>query len=131
MTTRNFPDAVLMPMLRLIAEGHTDQEIADRMHVSVATVARRKRALLRRMGARNRAHLVALAVWDGLITIRPADDGKALPVPIGIPGRSLLWYRTRLAVSVLRQRASPASRDAALQVLEGQHDNQFIAAEGA
>ena len=48
-------------VLQLIAEGHTRQEIAQRLRISVATVALHRRNLLTRLRARNTAQLIIRA----------------------------------------------------------------------
>jgi DNA-binding NarL/FixJ family response regulator len=56
-------------VLGLIAVGADRQEIADELTISVATVRTHVRNLLRKLGARNRAHAIALAVQHGLIEL--------------------------------------------------------------
>lgn len=46
--------------LALIAEGLTDREIADRLNLGVVTVRQHVRDLRTRLGARTRAHAVAI-----------------------------------------------------------------------
>lgn len=48
-------------MVRLIAEGLTDKEIAYRMGIAHATAQKHASNLLERLDARNRAHAVAIA----------------------------------------------------------------------
>ena len=50
-----------------IADGHTTQEIADRLFISRTTVDTHVRKAMGRLGARNRAHLIALALVAGEI----------------------------------------------------------------
>lgn len=54
-------------ILRRVAEGDQDKEIAERFRLSVRTVEDHVLRLRIRFGARNRAHLAALAVRVGLI----------------------------------------------------------------
>lgn len=56
-------------VLSLIAAGADRQEIADELTISVATVRTHVRNLLRKLGARNRAHAIALATQHGLIEL--------------------------------------------------------------
>lgn len=53
-------------VLRLIAEGHTNAEIADALVVSEATVKTHVHHLLNKLGARDRAHAIVLARQRGL-----------------------------------------------------------------
>lgn len=55
-------------VLRLLALGLTDQEIATRLYVSVATVKTHNHHLLRKLNARNRTQAVARARQLGLLT---------------------------------------------------------------
>jgi DNA-binding CsgD family transcriptional regulator len=48
-----------------IAQGHTSAEIARRMFLSQATIETHVRKAMLRLGARNRAHLIALALQAG------------------------------------------------------------------
>jgi two-component system response regulator NreC len=54
-------------ILRLIAEGRTNKEIAERLYVSVRTVERHRTAITQKLGLHNRAELVSYAVRRGLI----------------------------------------------------------------
>jgi DNA-binding CsgD family transcriptional regulator len=64
-------------VLSLIAVGADRQGIADELTISVATVRTHVRNLLRKLGARNRAHAIALAMQHGLLEPAPppAQDG--------------------------------------------------------
>lgn len=53
-------------VLRLIAEGRTNAEIADALIVSEATVKTHVHHLLNKLGARDRAHAIVLARQRGL-----------------------------------------------------------------
>lgn len=55
-------------ILRLIADGHTDVEIAARMGTSKGAVRSNVFSLCRRIGARHRAHAVAIGFREGLVT---------------------------------------------------------------
>jgi DNA-binding NarL/FixJ family response regulator len=50
-------------VLAMLADGLTDKEIAQRLHLSTRTVSKHVGAVLTKLGARNRAH--AAAKWDG------------------------------------------------------------------
>jgi two-component system, NarL family, response regulator NreC len=54
-------------VLRLVALGHTNQEIADNLYLSVKTVESYKGRLMEKLGLRGRAALVRYAVEAGLL----------------------------------------------------------------
>lgn len=60
-------------VLALIASGADLQQIADELTLSVTTVRTHARNALRKLGARNRAHAIALAIQHGVID--PEEPG--------------------------------------------------------
>lgn len=56
-------------ILRLIAHGTADEEIAHLLHLSLKTVRNHHYAIKSKIGARNDAHLVWLAIGAGLVAI--------------------------------------------------------------
>jgi PAS domain S-box-containing protein len=52
-------------VVRLVAQGRTDPEIADELHISHNTARTHVRNALSKTGSRSRAHLVAKALGDG------------------------------------------------------------------
>jgi DNA-binding CsgD family transcriptional regulator len=56
-------------ILYLVAEGLTNAEIARRLHISAHTVAQHIAEMLRAVGARCRAELVARAYCDGMLPV--------------------------------------------------------------
>ena len=56
-----------LEVLRLVARGHTNGEIASSLFLSGATVKTHMASLLRKLGARDRVQLVVLAYESGLI----------------------------------------------------------------
>lgn len=54
-------------VLRLLAMGHTSQEIADKLFLSVKTVESHKARLKTKLGFRGRAELVRYAIQTGLL----------------------------------------------------------------
>ncbi|HEX4725760.1 MAG TPA: response regulator transcription factor [Pseudonocardiaceae bacterium] len=58
-------------VLRLIADGYSNQGIADALVVSVETVRTHIKSLLRKLSARDRAHAVSLGYRTGLLTAAP------------------------------------------------------------
>lgn len=56
-------------VLRLLVQGHTNQQIADRIHVSVKTVETYRARLAQKLGLSTRADLIRYALETGLLTI--------------------------------------------------------------
>ncbi|MDP9073926.1 MAG: helix-turn-helix transcriptional regulator [Actinomycetota bacterium] len=56
-----------LDVLRLLADGRTTADIARALAYSESTVKQLVHAILRSIGARNRAHAVALAIRADLI----------------------------------------------------------------
>ncbi|MDH2424270.1 response regulator transcription factor [Sphaerisporangium sp. TRM90804] len=54
-------------ILKLVAEGHSSQEIADMLFISVKTVERHRANLLQKLGMRDRLELTRYAIRVGLI----------------------------------------------------------------
>ncbi|HEY7414637.1 MAG TPA: response regulator transcription factor [Ktedonobacteraceae bacterium] len=54
-------------VLQLVAEGSTNQEIADRLYLSIKTVQSHRAAVMEKLGLRDLAHLVRYAVRRGLV----------------------------------------------------------------
>jgi DNA-binding NarL/FixJ family response regulator len=53
--------------LQLVAEGFTNQEIADQLGLSVKTVQTHRAAVMEKLGLRDVTHLVRYAVRRGLV----------------------------------------------------------------
>lgn len=56
-----------MEVLKLVAEGHTNQVIADQLVVSIKTVQAHRANVMEKLGLHNITHLVRFAVRAGLI----------------------------------------------------------------
>ncbi|MBM2825646.1 MAG: response regulator transcription factor [Dehalococcoidales bacterium] len=56
-------------ILRIIAEGHTNQEIADLLVLSVATVQTHRAHIMSKLGLRHPAELIKYAIRHGFITV--------------------------------------------------------------
>lgn len=54
-------------VLQLVAEGYTNQEIADQLHISVKTVQSHRAAVMEKLELRDVTHLVRYAVRRGLV----------------------------------------------------------------
>jgi DNA-binding CsgD family transcriptional regulator len=53
-----------------LARGSRTEEMADALYLSTHTVRSHVKTLLRKLGARTRAHAVAIAFADGALEIR-------------------------------------------------------------
>jgi DNA-binding NarL/FixJ family response regulator len=51
-------------VLELLAQGHTNEEVASRLYLSPRTVQTHVRNLMRKLGARSRMHALALALGE-------------------------------------------------------------------
>ena len=65
-------------VLQLVAEGHTPQEIAPRLRISVVTVALHRRNLLTRLRARDTAQLIIQAQARVRLSIAPVVPQTAV-----------------------------------------------------
>ncbi|MEI9971633.1 MAG: response regulator transcription factor [Ignavibacteriota bacterium] len=54
-------------VLELLANGHSNQEISDRLKIAHQTVKNHVKGILRKLGANDRTHAVALAVKRGYV----------------------------------------------------------------
>jgi DNA-binding NarL/FixJ family response regulator len=61
-------------VLEQLAQGHTNQAIAEQLDVSVKTIESYRARLLRKLGLRSRAELVRYAVETGLLRRRGPQD---------------------------------------------------------
>jgi PAS domain S-box-containing protein len=61
-------------VVSLAAQGLTSHEIADTLSLSRATVETHFRGAVRRLGARNRAHAIALALTRGEVALPAATE---------------------------------------------------------
>ncbi len=58
-------------VLRLLALGHTNQEIAEQLYISVRTAETHRAHIMRKLGLSSRAELVRHALEHGLIDAQP------------------------------------------------------------
>ena len=72
-----------LDVLVLLAQGHENHAIARRLYLSDETVRTHVKAILARLGARNRTHAVGIAYRRGLLTTvlygQPSAAAKSLP----------------------------------------------------
>jgi two-component system response regulator NreC len=54
-------------VLQYVAEGRTNQEIADRLFISIKTVLRHRESVMEKLGFHNRTELIKYAISKGLI----------------------------------------------------------------
>jgi len=64
-------------VLQLLAQGHTNQEAADRLAVSVKTIEKHRKRLSDKLGLKSRAQLFRFAVEVGLLEDAAAGSGDA------------------------------------------------------
>ena len=57
-----------MEVLKLVAEGHTNQEIADQLVLSIKTVQAHRANVMEKLGLHDVTHLVRFAIRHGLIS---------------------------------------------------------------
>jgi two-component system, NarL family, response regulator NreC len=62
-------------VLRLLAQGHSNQQIADRVGVSVKTVETYRTRIREKLGLKERAELYRFAVESGLLDTEPEEPG--------------------------------------------------------
>ena len=62
-----------MDMLRLIARGHTTEEICEELKISGYTITSRITSIFSKLGAKNRAHAVAIALRRGIIDLEDVN----------------------------------------------------------
>ena len=61
-------------VLRLLAQGHSNQEIADQIRVSVKTVETYRTRLREKLGLKGRADLYRFAVESGILDTDPVES---------------------------------------------------------
>lgn len=64
-----------LEVLKLVAEGHTNQAIADRLGLSRKTIDAHRTNLMRKLGLHDVRDLVKYALREGLITLDPGPSG--------------------------------------------------------
>jgi two-component system response regulator NreC len=74
-----------MEVLRLLAQGHTNQEAADRLSISIKTVETHRKRLSDKLGLKSRSELFRFAVESNLLERNPPPptSGDESPLPQG------------------------------------------------
>ncbi len=63
-------------VLQLIAEGHTNQGIANELYISVKTVEAHKSHIMSKLHARNRTDLIRYAIRKGIVRLESVEEGE-------------------------------------------------------
>lgn len=63
-------------VLQLIAEGHTNQSIADELVISVKTVEAHKAHIMSKLHARNRTDLIRFALSKGIVHLESVEEAQ-------------------------------------------------------
>ena len=63
-------------VLQLIAEGHTNQQIADELVVSVKTVEAHKAHIMDKLKAKSRTDLIRYALKRGIVKLESVDEAE-------------------------------------------------------
>jgi DNA-binding CsgD family transcriptional regulator len=58
-------------VLQLLVRGHTNREVAERLHISVRTAEWHRASIQRKLNVTSRAGLVAFAALHGLVQLGP------------------------------------------------------------
>jgi DNA-binding CsgD family transcriptional regulator len=74
-------------VLGLVATGHGNEQIGRRLNVTINTVKAHISSSLRKLGANDRAHAVALAIWGGILA-KPDTSKPSQPSSTGRPKRA-------------------------------------------
>ena len=65
-------------VLQLIAEGHTNQGIANELYISVKTVEAHKSHIMSKLHARNRTDLIRYAIRKGIVRMESVEEGESM-----------------------------------------------------
>ncbi len=65
-------------VLQLIAEGYTNQGIANELYISVKTVEAHKAHIMAKLHARNRTDLIRYAIRKGIVRLESAAEAQSL-----------------------------------------------------
>lgn len=73
-------------VLQLIAEGHTNQGIANELYISVKTVEAHKAHIMAKLHARNRTDLIRYALRKGIVRLESVEEAEQMLVNMGDEG---------------------------------------------
>jgi DNA-binding NarL/FixJ family response regulator len=65
-------------VLQLIAEGYTNQKIANELFISVKTVEAHKAHIMAKLHARNRTDLIRYAIRKGIVMLESAEQAQEI-----------------------------------------------------
>ena len=65
-------------VLQLIAEGYTNQGIANELYISVKTVEAHKAHIMAKLHARNRTDLIRYAIRKGIVRLESVEEAQAM-----------------------------------------------------
>src|SRR6202008_2143938 len=68
-------------VLRLLALGHTNQEIAGQLYISIRTAETHRAHIMQKLRLTTRAELVRYAIAQGRLTEKPRNDRRPLARP--------------------------------------------------
>jgi two-component system response regulator NreC len=70
-------------VLQLIAEGHTNQGIANALYISVKTVEAHKAHIMAKLHARNRTDLIRYAIRKGIVRLESVEEAERMVAEFG------------------------------------------------
>lgn len=70
-------------VLQLIAEGYTNQGIANELYISVKTVEAHKAHIMAKLHARNRTDLIRYAIRKGIVRLESVEEAQRMLVDTG------------------------------------------------
>lgn len=70
-------------VLQLIAEGYTNQGIANELYISVKTVEAHKAHIMAKLHARNRTDLIRYAIRKGIVRLESVEEAERMLVGMG------------------------------------------------
>lgn len=82
-------------VLQLLAEGYSEAEMAEKLHVAVSTVKNWKRRVMVNLGARSSAHAIALWMTAKMPPPVPPEEYVVLGSATVEPGASEVVIRLR------------------------------------
>ncbi|MBI5948322.1 MAG: response regulator transcription factor [Chloroflexi bacterium] len=77
-------------VLQLIAEGYTNQGIANELYISVKTVEAHKAHIMAKLHARNRTDLIRYAIRKGIVRLESVEEAQRMLSEFGEDGAAVL-----------------------------------------